>query len=224
MNRVPMHQVPPSFYHVSSQNNHVLIESYCLVCQRFVAASRSEPNLHLMEIAHRSTCKKKAGDLKRGDFKQSSGRILEKRPVNGTSGTRSASYTPRVLIIENSPSDVIKGIRILKSLNISEPMIITSVDRAMLYLEEVVAGEKACPNLMVLDLDFSLESGFEILRFRRTHPILQRCEVLVWTSRGDKEKEFCRLFGVACVISKQDGESALEDGLRNCIEGRPEIH
>jgi len=171
-----------------------------------------------MEIAHRSTCKKKASD-----HEQSSGKTLEKRPVNVISGIRSASYTPRVLIIENSPSDVIKAIRILKSLNISEPMIITSVDRAMLYLEEVVAGEKPCPDLMVLDLDFGLESGFEILRFRRTHPILQACEVLVWTITGDKEQEFCRLFGVACV-SKQDGEAALEDALRNCIEGRPEIH
>jgi hypothetical protein len=219
MNRVPMQQVPPSFYHVSSQNNHVLIESYCLVCQRFVAASRSEPNLHLMEIAHRSTCKKGAADLK-----QSSGKTLQKRPVSGTSGIRSASYTRRVLMIENSPSDVIKGIRILKSLNISEPMIITSVGRAMLYLEEVVAREKACPNLMVLDLDFDLESGFEILRFRKTHSILQQCQVLVWTIMGDKEKEFCSLFGVACVISKQDGEAALEDAHRNCIEGRSEIH
>jgi hypothetical protein len=172
-----------------------------------------------MEIAHRSTCKKKAGVVK-----QSSGKRLERRPVNGISGITSASYTPRVIVIENSPSDVVKGIRILKSLNISEPMVMTSVDRAMLYLEEVVAGEKACPNLMVLDLDFGLENGFEILRFRRTHLILQACEVLVWTIMGDKEKEFCRLFGVACVISKQDGEAALEDGLRNCIEGRPEIH
>ncbi len=215
-----MHQVPPSFYHVSSHNNHVLIESYCLVCQRFIAASRSEPNLHLMEIAHRSTCKKEAADLK----KQTSGKTLQKRPVSGISAVRSASYTPRVLMLENSPSDAIKGIRIFKSLNISEPMLITSVDRAMLYLEEVVAEEKACPNLLILDLDFGIESGFEILRFRKTHPILQQCEVLVWTIMGDKEKEFCRLFGVAFVISKQDGEAALEDGLRNCIEGRPEIH
>jgi hypothetical protein len=219
MNRVPTPQVPRSFYHVSSRNNRVLIESYCLVCQKFVAASRSEPNLHLMEIAHRSTCKKKAGDLR-----LSSGNTLEKRPASGISAIRSASYTPRVLIIENSPSDVVKGIRILKSFNISDPIIMTSVDRAMLYLEEVVAGEKGCPNLMILDLDFGLESGFEILRFRKTHPILQSCEVLVWTIMGDKEKEFCRLFGVACVISKQDGEVALEDGLRSCIEGRPEIH
>ncbi len=213
-----MPQVPHRFYHVSSQNNHVLIESYCQLCQKFIAASRSEPNLHLMEIAHRATCNKKAGDLKR-----SSDKTLENRPVNRISSVGSASFNPRVVLIEDTPSDVVKGIRILKGLNISEPVIMTSIDRAMLYLEEVVAGEKACPDLMILDLDFGLESGFEILRFRKTHPKLQTCEVLAWTIMGDKEKEFCRLFGVACVISKQDGEVALEDGLRNCIELRPEI-
>jgi hypothetical protein len=214
-----MPQDPRRFYHVSSQNNHVLIESYCLLCQKFVAASRSKPNLHLMEIAHRATCNKKAGDLK-----PSSDKTLANRPVNRISSVGSASLNARVVLIEDTPSDLVKGIRILKSLNISEPVIMTSVDRAMLYLEEVVAGEQPCPNLMILDLDFGIESGFEILRFRKTHPILQASEVLAWTIMGDKEKEFCRLFGVACVISKQDGEVALENGLRSCIAGRSEIH
>jgi hypothetical protein len=214
-----MPQDPRRFYHVSSQNNHVLIESYCLVCQKFIAASRSEPNLYLMEIAHRATCNKKAGELK-----PSSDKMLANRPVNRISSVGSASLNARVVLIEDTPSDLVKGIRILKSLNISEPVIMTSVDRAMLYLEEVVAGEQPCPNLMILDLDFGIESGFEILRFRKTHPILQASEVLAWTIMGDKEKEFCRLFGVACVISKQDGEVALENGLRSCIAGRSEIH
>jgi hypothetical protein len=214
-----MPQDPRRFYHVSSQNNHVLIESYCLLCQKFVAASRSKPNLHLMEIAHRATCNKKAGALK-----PSSDLTLANRPVNRISSVGSASLNARVVLIEDTPSDLVKGIRILKSLNISEPVIMTSVDRAMLYLEEVVAGEQPCPNLMILDLDFGIESGFEILRFRKTHPILQASEVLAWTIMGDKEKEFCRLFGVACVISKQDGEVALENGLRSCIAGRSEIH
>jgi hypothetical protein len=214
-----MPQDPRRFYHVSSQNNHVLIESYCLVCQKFIAASRSEPNLYLMEIAHRATCNKKAGELK-----PSSDKMLANRPVNRISSVGSASLNARVVLIEDTPSDLVKGLRILKSLNISEPVIMTSVDRAMLYLEEVVAGEQPCPNLMILDLDFGIESGFEILRFRKTHPILQASEVLAWTIMGDKEKEFCRLFGVACVISKQDGEVALENGLRSCIVGRSEIH
>jgi len=52
-----MYQVYRDFYHVSVRNNSALIESYCLVCHKFVAASRSESNLILSEIAHRSACK-----------------------------------------------------------------------------------------------------------------------------------------------------------------------
>src|SRR4051794_21249244 len=186
-----MTQLPRSFYHVKSQANHILIESYCLVCHKFIAASRSEPNLHLMELAHRASCKKKTGDVE-----PLSKKTLETRPVNRLSSGKSASDSARVVIVENTASDVIRSIRILGSLNIWEPIIMTRVDRAMLYLEEVVAGEKECPSLILLDLDFGIESGFEILRYRKTHPILQSCEILVWTIMGDKEQEFCRLFGV----------------------------
>ncbi|HYX52218.1 MAG TPA: hypothetical protein VE783_02125 [Candidatus Limnocylindrales bacterium] len=34
-----------------------MIESYCLSCYKFVAASRSEFNLKLVELAHRARCK-----------------------------------------------------------------------------------------------------------------------------------------------------------------------
>jgi hypothetical protein len=57
-----MPQVPRTFYHVNSDPNRALIESYCLVCHRFVAASPSEPNLHLMEIAHRAICRKSSDE------------------------------------------------------------------------------------------------------------------------------------------------------------------
>jgi hypothetical protein len=48
-----------SFLHVNSRINRVLIESYCLVCHKFIAASWSVPNLFLTESAHRSACKEK---------------------------------------------------------------------------------------------------------------------------------------------------------------------
>jgi hypothetical protein len=53
-----MSQITRSFYRINSHENRVLIESYCLACHRFVAASPSESNLNLMEIAHRAICKK----------------------------------------------------------------------------------------------------------------------------------------------------------------------
>ena len=124
---------------------------------------------------------------------------------------------PRVLVIENSPLDVTKAVRILKNLKLDQPVILTSVAKALMYLEDVVAGEKQCPELIILDLEFGAESGFEILRFRRTNPRLHQCQILVWTIMGEREKELCRLFGVTQIISKQDGDSVLESALRNSL-------
>jgi len=130
---------------------------------------------------------------------------------------RTMDIRPRVLVIENSPLDVAKAVRIFKHLELDQPVVITSVAKALMYLEDVVAGEKQCPEVIVLDLEFGAESGFEVLRFRKTNPRLHQCQVLVWTIMGEREKELCRLFGVTHVISKQDGDSALESALRNSL-------
>lgn len=132
-------------------------------------------------------------------------------------GTGQMDIRPRVLVIENSLLDVKKVVRILKNLKLDEPVVLTSVAKALMYLEDVVAGEKQCPEMIILDLEFGGESGFEILRFRKTNPRLQQCHVLVWTIMGEREKELCRLFGLTDIISKQDGDAALESALRNFL-------
>jgi CheY-like chemotaxis protein len=129
---------------------------------------------------------------------------------------------PPVLVIENSPLDVTKAVRILKDLKLGEAVVLTSVAKAIMYLEDVLAGEKPCPELIILDLEFGAESGFEVLRFRKAHPRLQQCEVMVWTIMGEREKELCRLFGLTHIISKQDGDAALELALRNFLSVPPE--
>ena len=125
---------------------------------------------------------------------------------------------PLVVVIENTPSDVTKALRVLKGFNIEKPVVLTSVGKALMYLEDVVSGARICPDLIILDLEFGPESGFEILRYRKTHSALQQCHVLVWTVMGDTQKELCRLFGLAHVVSKQDGEAALASALKNYVQ------
>lgn len=52
-----MDQTPPRFWHVRSQHNHVIVETYCLSCFKFVGASKLAFNLTLVELAHRMICK-----------------------------------------------------------------------------------------------------------------------------------------------------------------------
>jgi CheY-like chemotaxis protein len=125
---------------------------------------------------------------------------------------------PNVVLIENSPADVTTAIRVLKSLNVQPAVVLTRVSQAVLYFEDVVAGGTKCPDLIVLDLDFGGESGFEILRLRKSSRALQQCEVLVWTIMGETEQELCRLFGLSHIISKHDGEAALKSALESCLK------
>ena len=125
--------------------------------------------------------------------------------------------SPHVVLIEDNSSDIIRAIRVLKSLNVQHASVFTSVSPAVLYFEDVIAGVKPCPDLIILDLDFGGESGFEILRLRKASRALLQCEVLVWTIMGETQKELCRLFGLSHIVSKHDGESALKSELETCL-------
>jgi hypothetical protein len=57
-----MKQEAPRFWHVRSQNNQFLIESYCLLCFKFLGASKLAFNLALVELAHRAVCKRETQD------------------------------------------------------------------------------------------------------------------------------------------------------------------
>lgn len=54
----------PHFWHVRSQKNHLLIETYCLFCFKFLGASELAFNLTLVELAHRVFCNPDIGDDK----------------------------------------------------------------------------------------------------------------------------------------------------------------
>jgi len=47
----------PFFGRVQNHQNHFLLESYCLICCKFIGAGRSEFHLGLVEFAHRTVCK-----------------------------------------------------------------------------------------------------------------------------------------------------------------------
>jgi len=57
-----MKQESPHFWHVRSQNNQLLIETYCLLCFKFSGASELALNLKLVELAHRSLCNPESSD------------------------------------------------------------------------------------------------------------------------------------------------------------------
>jgi hypothetical protein len=57
-----MKQESQHFWHDRSQNNQLLIETYCLLCFKFLGASELAFNLALVELAHRAICNPEIDD------------------------------------------------------------------------------------------------------------------------------------------------------------------
>jgi CheY-like chemotaxis protein len=113
-----------------------------------------------------------------------------------------------VVIIEDSHDDSFLATRILNSTGVANITSFARIPEALIFLEEIADGNRECPQLILLDLNVGLDSGFEVLRFYKSNPALHTCRVIVWTGSGSIEKELCEHFGVECV-GKGDGEAAL---------------
>lgn len=121
----------------------------------------------------------------------------------------------RVLIVEDDISDIRSAAAVFKRLGVPDADVeaVRSVAAGVLRLQDAVDGLQPPPYLVLLDLDFTCESGFEILRFWRSNPKLKQTRIVVWTSMGDRQVEISRLFGVD-VVRKGSGIKDLDESLR----------
>jgi CheY-like chemotaxis protein len=124
----------------------------------------------------------------------------------------------RVLLIEDDPADTQRAISICAKLGLEAQSRIT-VLAARDLLEDVAEGVHPAPHVIVLDLGFIRESGFEVLRYWKSMPSLNSIPVIVWTQAGDREREIAAYFHVAAVVLKSDGLEELESALKRVIAG-----
>ncbi|HEY2912725.1 MAG TPA: hypothetical protein VGK21_05155 [Candidatus Angelobacter sp.] len=130
-----------------------------------------------------------------------------------------ASDNPvRVLLIEDDAADTKAAITVFNTLGLEVQSKLT-VSAARNYLDDVVAGLHPPPHLVVLDLGFRLESGFEIIRYWKSTPALQAIHIIVWTQAGQQDKKIAGYFGVAAVVTKSNGLKELESELKRVIAG-----
>src|ERR1700748_1674810 len=107
----------------------------------------------------------------------------------------------QVLIVEDNISDARNAAAALKGMGVEDIIAVGTVGRAVMRLQNAVDGLEDPPYLVLLDLDFARESGFEVLRFWKSHPELKAMRVVVWTSMGETEMQLSRYFGVE-VLAK----------------------
>jgi CheY-like chemotaxis protein len=119
-----------------------------------------------------------------------------------------------VLIVEDNTSDLRRSAGILKKLRFEKVDAVNNVPSALLRLQDALDGNTPAPDLILLDLSFLRESGFEVLRFWKSNPnTFKNTRVVVWTVMGETEQQLCRYFGVE-VVPKWAGPEELESVLR----------
>ena len=119
-----------------------------------------------------------------------------------------------VLVVEDNKSDLRQSTALLKKLQFSQVDAVATGERALMLLQDAVEGNKPAPELVLLDLSFARDSGFEVLRYWKSHQDqLKNTRIVVWTIMGETEQELCRYFGVD-VVPKWAGETELENVLQ----------
>lgn len=123
----------------------------------------------------------------------------------------------RVLIVEDSAKDMQRATTLLKKLGAEDVQATPSVAFAMRYLDEAANGSQEIPGLLLLDLEFSQESGFEVLRYWKATPRLKQMRIVIWTHMGELEMKMSGLFGVSQVVDKKLGIKELEKALKGIL-------
>lgn len=124
-----------------------------------------------------------------------------------------AAMPIHVLVVEDSVADLNACVSVLQKMGIAQLDAISNVPAAVLRLEEINEGRLPKPDLIILDLNFSCDSGFEVLRYWKSNSPLRSIPVIVWTGLGSTEQELCRVFGVHRVVPKWAGPRELQEAV-----------
>ncbi|HUR36565.1 MAG TPA: response regulator [Terriglobales bacterium] len=115
------------------------------------------------------------------------GKVVE-TPVK-TLGNYSPDFRMAVLLVEDKTSDADRCRAILHAMGYDGVQLITDLQQALEYLDDVLDKLTRPPDAIILDLGLGYDSGFDILRKCNAHPLLQKVPILVWTKQADEHTE-----------------------------------
>ena len=124
----------------------------------------------------------------------------------------------RLLVVENEPKDVKRAAEAARLAGFEEIEARTSPHSARAYLEDRLEEDSMLPDGIILDLDFGIESGYELLRFWHSTPRLRSVPVVVWSVLGEEQRKMCDLFKVKQFVGKWEGNEALQQALQSIVQ------
>jgi two-component system response regulator len=94
-----------------------------------------------------------------------------------------------ILLVEDNEDDIDLTLRALRKNNIANGVVVARDGvEALAYFDEVAAGRKETPELILLDLKLPKIDGLEVLKRMRANPALKLLPVVVLTS-SDEERD-----------------------------------
>lgn len=119
----------------------------------------------------------------------------------------------QALIVEDTPKDAKAAIDVFRKMGATDVRIYDNIPAAVAQLRDILEGRRDRPDVILLDLSFPIDSGFEVLRLWKSNPKLHEIPVVVWTVMGETEQKICNYFGVQKIVPKLDGAQGLEQAL-----------
>jgi CheY-like chemotaxis protein len=123
-----------------------------------------------------------------------------------------------LLVVENEPKDLKNAADSARAAGFTEVEGKTSPYAARIYLEDRLANGPKLPDGILLDLDFGIESGYELLRFWHSNPALRSIPLIVWSILGEEQKQMCSLFKVKQFVGKWEGSEVLQSALKEIVQ------
>jgi CheY-like chemotaxis protein len=118
----------------------------------------------------------------------------------------------RLMLVEDNPKDMKRGAEIARDSGFQIVDAHASLIPAKTYIDDGLGGFRSLPDVIVLDLNLGLDSGFELLRFWHSTPRLNSIPMIVWSVMGD-EQRICNLFKVTKVVAKREGDEVMRAAL-----------
>jgi CheY-like chemotaxis protein len=149
----------------------------------------------------------------------SQGQVVE-TPVK-TLGEYSPDFRKAVLLVEDKTSDADRCRAVLHEMGYDGVQLITSLDLALEYLDDVLDGLTRAPDAIILDLGLGCDSGFDILRKCHANPQLERVPILIWTKQADAQSEvFSSYLGAKDYLVKSRDPLPLRKALLRLLSPR----
>ena len=122
-----------------------------------------------------------------------------------------------ILLIEDDARDARTATRVAASVGITDVYACHTLKQAVQFFEAFLRGYSPCPFAIVVDLDLGFESGYEVLRFRYSSPLLRNIPTIVWTSLDESVRNVCELFDVNAIVFKWEGSAKLREALKEIV-------